>query len=188
MTTRYFKTTGDAGQDKQWDNTLHRLARLEALQSAPTNNPAPTQVVTVSGQSGLTVQQSDGSVTVNSCTTLQVDLAAGFAITANAPYALITRTATVIVPLVASGSGSAGTSILSANEDHVHPVSGVTSLAVSGALISKSGATGAVTLTVAVPILAADPGSPAAGDIWFNTTTSMLSLYTGSATKRAGMV
>src|ERR1019366_3695262 len=121
---RFFKSTGDVGQDAQWDHTEKRLARLEALQGHATSNPAPTQRVVVSGQSGLTVQQSDGTNSVIACGVLQADLAAGFAVVSATPYATISRTANVIVPLANSGTGAAGTSIISANQDHVHPQTG----------------------------------------------------------------
>lgn len=195
---RFFKTTGDKGQDKQWDYTEHRLARLEALQTGSTSQVASTQSVVTSVASGLTVQQSDGS---NSqvATILQVDLTAGFSVTNNEPVATISRTANTIAPPAIASAAAAGASIIAANEDHTHAgvtsfngsqgaVTGVASIAVAGNLIAESGSTGAVTLTVKVPMVTSDPGSPAAGDLWFRTDTGNLSIYTGAATKRVAMV
>src|ERR1017187_5212492 len=120
---RFFKSTGDVGQDAQWDHTEKRLARLEALQGHATSNPAPTQRVVVSGSSGLTVQQSDGTNSVIACGVLQADIAAGFSVVSATPYATISRTANSIAPL-APGTAAPGTSIISANQDHVHPQTG----------------------------------------------------------------
>jgi hypothetical protein len=34
-----------------------------------------------------------------------------------------------------------------------------------------------------IEILSSDPGSPTTGQIWFNSTTSLLKYYNGSATR-----
>ena len=34
-----------------------------------------------------------------------------------------------------------------------------------------------------IELLSSDPGSPTAGQVWFNTTTSLLKYYNGTATR-----
>ncbi len=174
---RWLRTTGNRGLDNQLEDTEKRLNRVEGILVTPTSTAA-SPVNVVSSSVTITVQQSDGTNAVVQCTTLQVDLTAGFAITANSPYATITRTADTAAPQ-APGAAAAGVAIKSSNNDHVHPFS------VVGGLVAYNTSTGA--LTVKVPMVGSDPGSPASGDLWYRTDTNMLSIYTGSAVKRVGM-
>lgn len=152
---RFFSTTGDRGQDRQWDDNEQRIARLESLQAAPAHSVAIQPVPSFSVASVLTVQESDGTNS-QSCSVLQVDLAAGLAITNNEPVATITRTADTATPLANSGSGSAGTGNPAANNDHVHPQGGSRLLYADGSVpggntISNTTTETAFTSTFTIP-------------------------------------
>ena len=40
-----------------------------------------------------------------------------------------------------------------------------------------------VAVEAGIELLSSDPGSPTTGQVWFNTTTSLLKYYNGTATK-----
>lgn len=182
-----FQTSGLVGVDREFDLLWQQVAHVKNSNGASGVVSAPavvTSVQTVPAQ--LVVQNTSGSVSVAASTVVVDDSGAGLSVTSSSGGAAkISRAATGTTPTAIAASGSAGSATQAANADHTH--AGVASIAVGGGLISKSGSSGAVTLTVEVPVVGADPGSPVAGDLWFNSTTNMLSIYTGSATKRVLM-
>ena len=52
---------------------------------------------------------------------------------------------------------------------------------VSDNIDRQSGVVAAV--ATGIELLSSDPGSPTTGQVWFNTTTSLLKYYNGTATR-----
>ena len=169
------RTTGDRGQDEELKRMLSRIAALEASQvtvaatatiqvvtSAPAANNASVTVATVSGD----VYVPTGEVDFD-------DVAADFAVEPATGSVIVSRTACTVAPAAIGTTALPGTSTHAANADHVH--AGVTSVATAGLLAGNSiSAQGAVTVTVKVPSLSSDPGTNAAGDMWWNTVSGLL--------------
>lgn len=169
------QTLGTVEADREVDALWAAIKAVGTNSAAPPS--APVQRITVSNQSQISAQTSDGVTALVGVDGIEIDVSAGLALSLDGTLGKISRIADIATPK-ASGTGAAGSGAPASNNDHVHPFS------VSGGLASYNSSTGA--LVVNVPMLGADPGSPAAGDMWYRTDTNQLCVYTGSATKRSG--
>lgn len=144
------QTTGDRGMDQEYDLLWAAIAALQKAQSTATGTNTTTTVVQSSASGTLTVQNVAGSVSV-AAELLEFDEAAGLSVTPVPGGAKVSRTAAAGTP-VALGTAAAGTSIIAANQDHVHPTTGLLKSSVGGTITAKGTAVlvaGTVTVNTA---------------------------------------
>jgi hypothetical protein len=173
---RYLRTTGSRGLDRELDQLRLEVAELRKAVGSIAVPSAVQSVVTPGAVAGLMITEEDGSPVVDAVT-LIVDQDTGLAVTdEGAGVASLGRTANTDVPQDVATTAAAGTSVAMSNSDHVHKLTltGADGISVSG-----------LTLALRIDLRTSDPGSPAAGQVWYRTDLEQLRIYDGAATYKS---
>lgn len=148
-------STGDARQDRQNADFDRRLRAIEAAIQSMSAGSGTTSTVTTQVFQVFNVGETGGAEV--SATEIMFE-ADAFVVTALGTGVKV-ELEYGSSPANTAEAAAAGTSEAVARADHAH--------------------------ALRVPLKTSDPGSPAAGTLWYRTDTDELKIYTGSATKKS---